>query len=315
MKCTTAFSRAVPVLGLLLVIFACDVAPENRRQGRLVSVFSPEMRKSVPVTVVVPEQYDAATRSLTRYPVIYLLHGYSGDHQQWSQIVRLSQLASRYQVIFVCPDGGYDSWYLDSPIADSVRYQSFIMQTLIPRIDSAYRTLGAEGRAITGLSMGGHGALRLISLFPDSFAAAGSMSGILDLRPFAGRWNLAGRLGSHERQRDAWDRASAIQLIPLLAGKNKGILVDCGSDDFAIAVNRAYRDSARVHGVTLVYEEGPGGHSREYWARRIEPQIRFLLAQIQRTRQVPAGPVPQKQAFVTKPLPARLHFLIMNRIS
>lgn len=315
MKCTTILSRAALVLSALLVSFACDVTPENRRQSRLVSVFSPEMRKSVPVTVVVPEQYDAATRSLTRYPVIYLLHGYSGDHRQWSQIVNLAQLATRHRAIFVCPDGGYDSWYLDSPVADSVRYQSFIIRTLIPRIDSTYRTLGTAGRVITGLSMGGHGALRLMSLFPDSFAAAGSMSGILDLRPFAARWNLSGRLGTYDQQRDAWDRASAIQLIPLLAGKNKGILVDCGSDDFAIAVNRAYRDSARVHGVTLSYEEGPGGHSREYWARRIEPQIRFLLAQIQRTRQAPTGAARQEQALVTKPLPARLDFLIMNRKS
>ena len=62
----------------------------------------------------------------------------------------------------------------------------------------------------------------------------------------------------------------------LLRGKNKGLIVEWGSDDFAIAVNRAYRDSARVHGVELTFTEDEGAHTAEYWKNHIENQIKFL---------------------------------------
>ncbi len=269
------------LLFALILSWHCEkLKPIVSGRVRIEYIASPSMNRYLPLAVILPEHYESAPSR--RYPVIYLLHGYGGDYMQWLKIADLPALASSYETLLVCPDGGKDSWYIDSPVDSTVRYETHLLREVIPHIDSTYRTLGAAGRAIVGLSMGGHGALRFLSLYPDSFVAASSMSGILDLRVFPNSWNLAGRLGELERAPQRWRRNSNVILVRRLHGKNKPILVDCGTDDFALAVNRAYRDSAAVHGVAIQYEEYPGSHNREYWASRIEAHIQFLLQAIQK---------------------------------
>ncbi len=267
--------------GVLLLVFglfnSCErIKPLLSGQVHIEYVSSASMHTFIPLATILPESYHQKENQNRRYPVIYLLHGYSGDYMQWIKIADLPALASKYETILVCPDGGYDSWYVDSPVDSTVRYETHILREVITYIDTTYRTMGHRGRAITGLSMGGHGALRFISLYPDSFAAAGSMSGILDLRPFPQSWNIQGRLGPYEQFKERWAKNSNVILVRRLKGRNKGILVDCGTEDFALAVNRAYRDSAQVHGVPVEYGEFPGGHNREYWRSRIEAHIQFL---------------------------------------
>ena len=181
------FTAHILILVLLGFTSHCTKV-ENLAKGqrRLEYVRATKMRLLIPATVILPEEYyNDKSAAKKRYPVIYLLHGYAGDHAQWSRITDLKKLANQSKIIFVCPDAGYDSWYFDT-FSDTANfyYERHIMHEVITHIDSVYRTCGARSRAITGLSMGGHGALRFISLYPDSFVAAGSMSGILDLRPF-----------------------------------------------------------------------------------------------------------------------------------
>lgn len=77
------------------------------------SVWSASMNKGVEVVVVVPD--GARTKTGPAYPVLYLLHGYSGYAANWLQVKpELVQLAERDSVIVVCPDGK-NSWYWDSP--------------------------------------------------------------------------------------------------------------------------------------------------------------------------------------------------------
>src|SRR5690606_41198449 len=83
-------------------------------------------------------------------------------------------------LIIVTPSVGPASYYYDSPMLDSVRYETYIINELIPHIDKSYRTFARkESRAITGLSMGGHGAMLLSAKHPELFIAAGSMSGVM----------------------------------------------------------------------------------------------------------------------------------------
>ena len=99
-------------------------------------------------------------------------------------------------IIIVCPDGGYNSWYFDSPIDSNFMYETYIIKELIPSIDSIYSTSKSKYlRAITGNSMGGHGSFYLAIRNQNSFAYAGSMSGGLDIRPFSESWNISDRLG------------------------------------------------------------------------------------------------------------------------
>src|SRR5699024_5624000 len=88
------------------------------------AIYSPEMNKTIHSTVVVPEAYYEIKES--RFPVLYLLHGYSGDYLSWINLVpRLKDYVDEFKMIVVAPDGGYDSWYLDSPVNEEVRYETF----------------------------------------------------------------------------------------------------------------------------------------------------------------------------------------------
>jgi len=79
------------------------------------------------------------------------------------------------------------SWYFDSPIDKEMNYETYVSKELIGAIDTKYNTLAnRESRAITGLSMGGHGAFYLAFRHQDIWGAAGSMSGGLDIRPISG---------------------------------------------------------------------------------------------------------------------------------
>ena len=73
---------------------------------------------------------------------MYLLHGYSGNYAQWiHHAPQLKQKADELQMIFICPDGGYGSWYLNSPVDTTFQYETFISKELISYIDANYKTI------------------------------------------------------------------------------------------------------------------------------------------------------------------------------
>ncbi len=282
------FSRALVATVLFqgLLIAGCDrIKPYLSSQIRNEFVHSEQMKASLPLMVVVPSDYETSDNAQTRYPLVLLLHGYGGNALQWQKIIDLTALADRHKIILASPYGGMSSWYFDSPVDPDSKYESHIIHNVITFIDTTYRTLGAGARAITGLSMGGHGALRFISLYPDSFIAAGSMSGILDLRVFPNSWEISEKLGRIEDEPQRWFENSVVNLVSRLKNRDKKIIVDCGTEDFAIAVNRAYRDSAAVHQVPIVYEEGPGGHSAAYWRKRLPVHLEFFQQAFEAARE------------------------------
>lgn len=116
------------------------------------------------------------------YPVTYLLHGYGGWYANWIiRVPALKDYADRYQMLIVCPEGNND-WYLNSPEIDSLQWETYIAVEIPAYIDNHYPTkANRNSRAITGLSMGGHGGLYLGLKHSNTFGACGSMSGGVDL--------------------------------------------------------------------------------------------------------------------------------------
>ena len=229
-------------------------------------------------TVLLPVGYDRDRSQ--RYPVLYLLHGKSGDHTDWSKRAPLREAVGQAPLIVVMPDGD-DGWYVDW--ADGVhRYEGQIVRDLIPHVDGAYRTLASrEGRAIAGLSMGGYGAVKLALGHPDMFASAASISGALRF-PREG-WDdgpkVFGTGPASERLRAQND---VLELALLLqrtrpAGPTPALYVDCGTDDFLYDSNARVRAFLREIGVPYYYHEQPGGHSWEYWSARLPDHLRFAL--------------------------------------
>ena len=246
-------------------------------------VHSTAMNKDIKCVVIQPS-HPAMIRTATnaagtsRLPVIYLLHGYSGNYAQWPATApQLSKEADDLGIIFVSPDGGYDSWYFDSPVDPSVRYETFMSKELIPYIDSHYLTIpDRTHRAITGLSMGGHGALYLAIRHKDLFGAAGATSGGVDFRPFPDNWGIKKDLGNFSEHKAIWDANTVFTAVDSLGNGDLKIIFDCGSSDFFLTVNRNLHQKLLDKKIDHDYIERPGGHNGPYWQNSIDYQVLFF---------------------------------------
>ena len=146
-----------------------------------ISVSEPRLLDNpMPALVAVP---DAAADTSLRFPTVYLLHGYGGDHTNWlAKQPRIGELADRYGIVVVTPGAG-NTWYFDAPGKPGQQVETFFIEALVPYIDANYPTIDSRAkRAISGLSMGGHGALRMATRHPQIFGAAASMSGGVDIK-------------------------------------------------------------------------------------------------------------------------------------
>ena len=152
------------------------------------------------IWIFTPAGYDPTNPAKT-YPLVYLLHGWSGTYHQWNDITDCQRLADHYGFIIVCPDGLYDSWYINSPALKESRYADFFFQDLMPFISEKYHA-DTDNIFIAGLSMGGHGALYLFSQKPDLFRSAGSLSGVLDLSFARNEYGISRNLGITRKKSD-----------------------------------------------------------------------------------------------------------------
>jgi S-formylglutathione hydrolase FrmB len=240
-----------------------------------ISVYSKSMKKNVPCMVIKPKNYQNNTE---RLGVVYLLHGYSGNHRQWlNDAPQLMALADTYNMLIVCPDGGFSSWYFDSPLDSSIRYETFISNELISYMDQKYRTIGDKtGRAISGLSMGGHGGLFISSRHTNVFGAAGSMAGGVNLRPFPKNWDISKRIGDTACCEENWKKYSVINNVNSLTNNELKLIIDCGYSDFFLEVNRELHQKLLDLKIDHDYIERPGGHNKEYWGSSVNYQLLFF---------------------------------------
>lgn len=239
-----------------------------------VATYSNAMKKNIKAVVITPDSYAKGKR----YPVVYLLHGYSGNYADWiTKAPAIRTAADAYQFIIVCPDGGFSSWYFDSPVEDSTKYETYIAGELVHWVDSAYNTIrNRTGRAITGLSMGGHGALYLAFHHQDVFGAAGSMSGGVDIRPFPKNWDMAKRLGPYATHPEHWEKNTVINMLYLLTPDSLALLIDCGTDDFFFKVNQRLHEQLIERNIPHDFIARPGAHNWPYWQNAVAYQFLFL---------------------------------------
>ena len=238
-------------------------------------VYSKCMHKNVKCVVITPSKYDTDTAHL---PVLYLLHGYSGNYSDWvSKAPDLLQAIDENGFIVVCPDGAFASWYFDSPVDTTMKYETNIALEIPSYIDVHYRTITSrKARAVAGLSMGGHGALYVAIKHKDIFGAAGSMSGGVDFRPFPDNWDIKKYLGDYAKHKDVWDKNVVVNLVDSLQNGDLNLIVDCGVNDFFIQVNRNLHQKLLDKKIDHDYIERPGEHNWTYWNNAIKYQLLFF---------------------------------------
>ena len=133
------------------------------------------------VNVLLPDGYDATRR----YPVLYLLHGGGEDYSTFDAKYDIRNHTAGRDLIVVMPDGGKAGWYCD-PESSNVgprNWETFHVDELIPWVDATFSTIAQPaGRAVSGFSMGGFGALKYTAKYYGHFASVSSHSGPADLR-------------------------------------------------------------------------------------------------------------------------------------
>ncbi|WP_239495058.1 alpha/beta hydrolase [Pedobacter yulinensis] len=232
------------------------------------------MNKDIRAVVILPDTYDGQKQ----FPVVYLLHGYGDRYNGWvNKVPAIKDEADRNNLIIVCPDGNISSWYFDSPVDKKWRYETYVSGELVKWIDKNYKTLAdRKARAITGLSMGGHGALYLAFRHQDIFGAAGSMSGGVDIRPFPNNWELAKRLGPKSAFPGRWSENSVTEMLHLLSPGKLALIIDCGKSDFFYEVNLALHQKMDYLNIEHDFIVRPGVHNWEYWSNAVSYQLLFF---------------------------------------
>ncbi|WP_321479946.1 alpha/beta hydrolase family protein [uncultured Bacteroides sp.] len=259
----------------LLTLFCLSIFSVQAAKVDTLMVNSPSMNKKVKVVVITPDT--ALGQNATDCPVVYLLHGYSGNAFSWIDLKPdLPEIADKKGFIFVCPDAK-NSWYWDSPKNPSYRYETFVSSELVSYIDSHYKTRAdRSGRAITGLSMGGHGALWLAFRHKDVFGAAGSTSGGVDIRPFPTNWEIRDQLGEFAANKKSWDEHAVVNQIDNIQPGDLALIIDCGESDFFLNVNKDLHERLLAHHIGHDFITRPGVHNAAYWRNSIDYQILFF---------------------------------------
>lgn len=215
-------------------------------------------------------------------PVLFLLHGLFGSHTNWRELTSLAEYVRGENFTVVCPEGA-DSWYTDNPLKKAHRFETYILDELIPDAEARLNAGGSRGRrAIAGLSMGGYGAFKFAFRRPEMFCFAGSMSGAFDIRSFlaneGGKWNelkpsideaFGGREDSDLDREDVYKLAAGAANLPRF-------YLDCGREDDFLSLNRRFSETLSSAGIAHEFKERDGGHDWDYWDGRIRTVLKLV---------------------------------------
>jgi S-formylglutathione hydrolase FrmB len=277
------------------LIFLILGLPLAQAQGRTDCnvINSRILRQAVHYCVQLPPGYDSK-ESPPRFPVLYFLHGLGQNEQTlfstggWSVIEDLRREHKITDFLVVAPEGKR-SFYINS--ADgAIRYSDFFLQEFIPSIESKYRVRpGRKSRAITGISMGGYGALRFAFAHPELFSAVSAQSAALitqtpqELATAGHSGTPLGRLlgpaFGEPINVPHWQQNSVF----ILARKNQSglrnlaIYFNCGQeDDFGFEDGAAaLHRQLQSEGVKHEYRSYPGDHSLTYFLSHMGEIMEF----------------------------------------
>jgi len=256
---------------LFLLVTACSVYSFRKEMV----LTSPYLSKPDTVWVFTPAGYGEDLSK--KYPLVYLMHGWSGNYHQWDDIMNCQEYADRYGFILVCPDALYDSWYLNSPVIKQSRYADFFFNDLEPAIRAQYQ-VDTQNVFITGLSMGGHGALYLFAQRPELFRGAGSLSGVLDLNACPNDYGIPTLLGLTQSSgdKDILTSFSVVGNLGRIKASGKEIIFSCGTGDRFYPVNLEFRKKCDELGIRATSVFNPGGHDYPYWSSNISSHLEFF---------------------------------------
>ena len=243
---------------------------------RFITVRSPAMNGRGDITLFVPP----GCENEKNLPVTLLLHGVYGSHWAWAlkggahrTALRMIQGGEIEPMVLVMPSDGLwadGTGYL--PL-ERANYEAWIVEDVRDSVTEAIPSIGVDSRwFISGLSMGGYGALRLGAKYPERFAGISGHSSITNLEQVPKFVNES--LESYGLQSD-----TEVDVAHWMARKKNTlppVRFDCGRDDVLIEENRSLHARLQKDGISHEYVEFDGEHTWEYWALHIADTYRFF---------------------------------------
>ena len=243
-----------------------------------INFFGSSIGLSTSMNVILPDSGDGP------FPVFYLLHGLSDDHTIWLRRTSIERYVAGLPLIVVMPNT-HRGFYTNGVAPGTYRYEDHLIKDVIGLIDRTFPTIKSrQGRAIGGLSMGGYGAAKLGLKHPDLFCSVNSHSGALNgpLYSEAKTVELMNpeflAMFGKDYVGGPDDPHALAKKCP--AQKRPAMLVDCGTEDFLLEENRAFRRTLQAIGYPHEYQEFPGAHEWGYWDLHVQQALAFHRKQL-----------------------------------
>jgi len=257
-----------------------------------VNYMSKALMRTVPIQVILPvDKFTMVKESKETeqklFKTLYLLHGIFGNYTDWVSGTRIQRWAEAKNLAVVMPSGD-NAFYVDQPRTGNM-YGEFIGKELVEITRKMFPlSHDREDTFIGGLSMGGFGAIRNGLKYHDTFGRIVSLSGALhmpeamaksDYKPVAHEdvcfGDLKEAINSDKNPRFLIERMKE-QMVSDPSVKFPRVFQACGTEDFLLDANRAYRDYFKENGIDLTYMEGPGGHEWDFWDTYIRKALDWL---------------------------------------
>jgi S-formylglutathione hydrolase FrmB len=268
---------------------ARDVVPEGSRV-EYKTFQSKLLNREIRYGLYVPASYASSTK---KYPVLYFLHGLNENEMRWSTRgltdVKLDKMVADGKIgeFIVAVPFGATSFYTNARNG-SAPWEDMIVKEFVPMVESTYRVNATRAtRGISGISMGGYGALKIAMKHPDQFGSVSAHSAVLlahldDARVRGGRLAMFNAMFDQiygiNQDLTYWDQNNPLMLAADTKKLN-GLKVyfDCGTeDDYGFHVGtKALDDMLTKAGFPHEAHLYPGRHGWDYAIQHTDASLQF----------------------------------------
>ena len=216
-----------------------------------------------------------------RYPLLVMLHGRTGNFRDWADCSRLSRHLSKFNLVVALPDGGENGWYSNA-VGNGERYEDDLIQDFLPHLQNTLPILSpGKNWGISGLSMGGYGAVKIALKHWELFSVGASHSGALNV---AARPVAHAVFGEPEADREMrkdnnvfWLAEQALCRLPV---ERPRLHIDCGLSDPLLGESKMFSDHLNFLGYSHDYRELQGHHAWPYWDRAFRTLLPTLAQEL-----------------------------------
>ena len=237
-----------------------------------IRLFSSALGMCVTCSVILPQR--PPEKANEPLPVLWLLHGLTGNHSDWLRNTNIARYVAPYNLAVVMPSA-HNSGYVD--MAHGQKFYTYIAEELPQAMRTHFNfSSRREDNFIAGLSMGGRGSLILGLSKPEQYSAIGCLSAGA-VHPWRPLHNLSfGNEPMEGTYKDVFGNAKRILEADLPRPR---IFHACGSEDFLLQSAHETRDFFQAfpgNPFEYQYVEAPGAHTWDFWDTHIQEFIQFL---------------------------------------